>query len=294
MNCPPQGRVGPAHHTVIFLAYALFDRVLPGQLGRLEYGWRQVVVSLTMNTEGVYGMVVGVSAAYIFLFVLFGTLLEYSGAARFFVDLSTGALGHRCDGTAIAAAVARGVFGMISGSPAANVMTTGSVTIPLMKKTGYQDDFAGAVEASASTGGQILPPIMGAAVFIIAETLGLPYILVSLVGGNMVVLLAQALTKMDVNPLAAITPPVAAALTGSHPFKLGFQAWKLSLSGYIIPFMFIFNQELLFQGSPLGIVKALVTALVGVYALSCGIEGYMRKPLHWGCVRCCSPRRCCS
>ena len=87
--------------------------------------------------------------------------------------------------------------------------------------------------------------------------------------------------------LSAITPPVAtasfaaAALTGSHPFKLGFQAWKLSLSGYIIPFMFIFDQELLFQGSPLGIAKALVTALVGVYALSCGIEGYMKKPLHW-------------
>ncbi len=165
--------------TVIFLAYALFGHVLPGQLGHREYGWRQVIASLTMNTEGVFGTVVGVSATYIFLFVLFGTLLEYSGAARFFVDLSTGALGHRRGGTAIAAAVASGVFGMISGSPAANVMTTGSVTVPLMKKTGYQDDFAGAVEASASTGGQIMPPIMGAAAFIIAETLGLPYIQVT-------------------------------------------------------------------------------------------------------------------
>ena len=227
--------------TVIFLAYALFGHVLPGQFGHREYGWRQVIASLTMNTEGVFGTVVGVSATYIFLFVLFGTLLEYSGAARFFVDLSTGALGHRRGGTAIAAAVASGVFGMISGSPAANVMTTGSVTIPLMKKTGYQDDFAGAVEASASTGGQIMPPIMGAAAFIIAETLGLPYIQVTLAAfipailyyGAIIFMIVLHAKRMDIKGLPKEQCPKV-----WHVLKSGFYlAFPLLLLIFLMVFM---------------------------------------------------------
>lgn len=448
--------------TVIFLAYALLGHMLPGTLGHRMYGWKQVAASLTMNTEGVFGTVTGVSATYIFLFVLFGALLEYSSAAGFFVDLATGALGSKRGGTAIAATAASGVFGMISGSPSANVMTIGPFAVPMMKSTGYDKKFAGAVLASAGSGGQFMPPIMGAAAFIIAETLGIPYIqvalaafipavlyytaiifmiilhskkkgikglnkadcpnvwdvlrhgfylafpllllvflmavigwsplrsgfwaiiaslvvsyvrkdtrmtperlfeafkkgaldsltvaiicitsgivigtlsltslglkfssiLVSLAGGSIVVLLvlaafagvilgmgmattsvyivlavlvAPALTRMNIDPLAAhlfvfyygclacITPPVAtasfsaAALTDSNPFSLGFQAWKLSLSGYIIPFMFMFNPELLFQGSLFSIVKALITAFVGIYALSCSLEGHMRKDLN--------------
>lgn len=446
----------------VFLLYALFGHMLPGQLGHRQYGWKNVVAQLTMGSEGIFGTVTGVSATYIFLFVLFGTLLEYSGAAKFFVDLATGALGTKRGGTAKAACVASGIFGMISGSPVANVMTIGSFTVPMMERSGYDKKFAGALLASSGSGGQFMPPIMGAAAFIIAETLGIPYIkvalaafipavmyyaaiifiinlhsvragitglnkedcpnplpvlkngfylafpllllifllavrgwspirsgfwaivasiavsyvrkdtrmgvkklweafkkgaldsltvastciisgivigmlsltslglkfssiLVSLAGGSMIVLLilaalagivlgmgmtttsvyivlavlvAPALTQMGIQPLAAhlfvfyygclacITPPVASAsfaaagLTNEEPFSLGFLAWKISLSGYIIPFMFMYNSELLFQGSIFSICKAFITAMIGIYALSVSLEGYMLKKVN--------------
>jgi TRAP transporter 4TM/12TM fusion protein len=441
-----------------FLLYAAFGDNLPFGFGHRHFTYSSIIARLTMDTEGIYGTVCGTSATYIFLFVLFGALLEYSGAAQFFVDLAMGLIGHKKGGSAKAAVVASGVFGMISGSPVANVMTIGSVTIPMMEKSGYTKRFAGAILSCSGTGGQIMPPIMGAAAFIIAETLGLPYvsvalaafipaalyyasifftigfrstymgikglkkedlpsagkvfkkgfymalpvllliffmavirwsplrsgfwaivatiavswvnketrmypknilaafekgamsalsvsvtcatagimigvlaqtalgiklssILVTAAGGNQLILLimaaisglimgmgmtttsvyivlavlvAPALVKMGVSVLAAhlfvfyfgilsaITPPVApaslaaASLTESNPFKLGFEAWKIGLSGYIIPFMFIYNPAYLCEGSIFEISRAVVTGLIGVYALSASIEGYLK------------------
>ncbi|WP_251976334.1 TRAP transporter permease [Salinicola avicenniae] len=143
---------------------------------------KQVVAHLVFITEGLLGTAIGVSASYIILFILFGAFLGKSGLGQLFNDLALAIAGHTRGGPAKVAVIASGFLGSINGSAIANVVTTGAFTIPLMKKTGYKPNFAGAVEASASVGGQILPPIMGAAAFIMAEVLSVPYTQVILAG----------------------------------------------------------------------------------------------------------------
>ena len=162
-----------------FLLYAAFGDNLPFGFGHRHFTYSSIIARLTMDTEGIYGTVCGTSATYIFLFVLFGALLEYSGAAQFFVDLAMGLIGHKKGGSAKAAVVASGVFGMISGSPVANVMTIGSVTIPMMEKVVIQSDSAGAILSCSGTGGQIMPPIM-AQLHSLSLRPGLPYVSVAL------------------------------------------------------------------------------------------------------------------
>ena len=448
---------------LVFLAYALFGNHLGGKIGHRGYSVERLIAQMFMSTEGIYGTVLGVSATYIFLFVLFGALLEYSGAANFFIDLAASLFGKKRGGSAKVSIVASGLFGMVSGSAVANVMAIGPITTPMMVKTGYTKRFSGATIAVAGTGGQFMPPIMGAAAFIIAETLGVPYvtialsalipgilyyaalwiavdmrtqkdgiealsekempnlktviltgsylaipfvllvlflallqwsplksgfwaiiatvviswvkkasrmglkeiaaafhkgalgsldvavvcatagiivgvlsltglglkfssILISLAAGNKFVLLvltaisalilgmgmtttsvyivlsvlvAPALVTMGVPAVAAhlyvfyfgilsaITPPVAtasfaaASVVKDEPFKLGFVAWKLGLAGYILPFMFVYNSELLMMGNPFNVTRAVITSLIGVYALSAGLEGFLKTKLSW-------------
>jgi TRAP transporter 4TM/12TM fusion protein len=440
----------------IFILYAMFGQYLPSVIGHRGYNIRRIVSVLFMDTAGIYGSVAGISATYIFLFVLFGSFLESSGAGRFFIDLSTALFGKTKGGSAKAATISSCLFGMVSGSAVANVMAIGPLTIPMMTSAGYEKRFAGGVLSVAGTGGQFMPPIMGAAAFIIAETIGIPYLsvalaafipgvlyylaiifiidlrsnkvniaplesvpnwkevlkngfylsfpvillvyflavarwspiksgfwciialmavsmikketrltprkllktfeagamasldvaivcslagvmmgmlsvtglglkfsnlLLTLSGGNMLILMlltmiaalilgmgmtttsvyiilsvlvAPALVTMGIKPLAAhlfvfyfgilsaITPPVAtasyaaASVAGDDPMKLGWVAWKIGLSGYILPFMFIFSPELLMDGTPLGILRAFVTSLIGIYALSVALEGFFR------------------
>ncbi len=158
-----------------FLAYGLFGQHLPGELAHRGFGLDQIVSQLYLGTEGVYGIPTLVSATYIFLFILFGAFLEHAGMIRLFNELALGFVGHAQGGPAKVAVVSSGFMGMISGSGVANVLTVGQFTIPLMKRFGYSGVFAGAVEATASMGGQIMPPVMGAVAFIMAETLNLPY-----------------------------------------------------------------------------------------------------------------------
>ncbi|WP_280568829.1 TRAP transporter permease [Chromohalobacter sp. 296-RDG] len=143
---------------------------------------RQIMSHLVFITEGLLGTAIGVSASYIILFILFGAFLGKSGLGQLFNDLALAVAGHTRGGPAKVAVIASGFLGSINGSAIANVVTTGAFTIPLMKRTGYKPNFAGAVEASASVGGQILPPIMGAAAFIMAEVLSVPYTQVVLAG----------------------------------------------------------------------------------------------------------------
>ncbi|GAB2785505.1 TRAP transporter permease [Halomonas shantousis] len=143
---------------------------------------RQIMSHLVFITEGLLGTAIGVSASYIILFILFGAFLGKSGLGQLFNDLALAIAGHTRGGPAKVAVIASGFLGSINGSAIANVVTTGAFTIPLMKKTGYRANFAGAVEAAASVGGQILPPIMGAAAFIMAEVLAVPYTQVILAG----------------------------------------------------------------------------------------------------------------
>ena len=159
-----------------FLAYALFGEYLPGELAHRGYGLDQVVGQLAFGTEGIYGTPTYVSSSYIFLFILFGAFLEQAGMIDLFTNFALGTVGHTKGGPAKVAVVSSGLMGTINGSGVANVVTTGQFTIPLMKKFGYTPAFAGAVEATSSMGGQIMPPVMGAVAFIMAETLNVPYV----------------------------------------------------------------------------------------------------------------------
>lgn len=445
---------------ILFILYALYGRYLPASIGHRGYSLKRVMSVLYMELSGIYGQVAGISATYIFLFVLFGAFLENSGAGKFFIDLSTATVGKSSGGSAKVTTVSSCLFGMVSGSAVANVMTVGPLTIPMMEQSGYSKRFSGAITSVAGTGGQFMPPIMGAAAFIIAETLGIPYmnvakaafipgvlyylaiifiidlrssklhmkgldevpnwktvlkkdfylsipvlllvyflavirwspiksgfwaiiamiavswlrkdtrmgpkkilkafeagaygsldvaivcalagimigmlsvtglglkfsnLLLALSGGKLPILLAltmvaalilgmgmtttsvyiilsvlvaPALIKMNVTPLAAhlfvfyfgilsaITPPIAtasyaaASVAKDDPMKLGWAAWKIGLSGYILPFMFISSPELLMEGSWSAIILATISGTIGVFALSVAIEGYYRGEMN--------------
>ncbi len=160
---------------LIFLLYALFGNFIPGIFGHKGFTVSRVVSHMYLTTEGIFGMPLGVSASFVFLFVLFGAFLHSTGLGKFFIDLALAAAGKYVGGPAKVAVLASGFFGTISGSSVANTVSTGTFTIPLMKSVGYRSHFAGAVEAASSTGGQIMPPIMGAAAFIMAQFLGVSY-----------------------------------------------------------------------------------------------------------------------
>ena len=170
--------MGPALPIIagLFLAYCLFGEHLPSPLNHRGYDVEQVIDHMAYGTEGLYGIPIYVSSTYIFLFILFGSFLERAGMIKLFTDVSLGLVGHRLGGPAKVSVISSGLMGTISGSGVANVVTTGQFTIPLMKKFGYRAAFAGGVESTASMGGQLMPPVMGAVAFIMAETLGVEYV----------------------------------------------------------------------------------------------------------------------
>lgn len=161
---------------LIFLSYfAVWGRFIPGTFGTSAFTLKRVIKALVWDTNGILGTGAGVSATYIFVFVLFGAFLKYSGFSQFINDIALTLVGRSPGGPAKVAVIASALMGMINGSAIANVATTGTITIPLMKKTGYKKDFAAAVEAVASTGGQFTPPIMGAVGFVMAEFMSVSY-----------------------------------------------------------------------------------------------------------------------
>jgi TRAP transporter 4TM/12TM fusion protein len=151
---------------IIFLGYAFF-------IGKVRF--EQVIEIMYLTTEGIFGPTLGVSAAYVIMFVLFGAFMERTGVGRLFMDFALSLTGHTAGGPGKVSVVSSSLFGTVSGSAVANVMVDGPITIPLMKRSGFRPAFAAAVEATASTGGQIMPPIMGAAAFVMAEFLAVPY-----------------------------------------------------------------------------------------------------------------------
>lgn len=161
--------------SLVFIGYGMFGRSMPGMFMHRGYDWLSLSNHFFANTEGIYGTSVNVAASYIYLFILFGAVMSKSGMGQLFNDLALALAGHTKGGPAKVSVLASGLLGSINGSAVANVVTTGAFTIPLMKKTGYSKEFAGAVESAASVGGQLLPPIMGAAAFIMAEMLGVKY-----------------------------------------------------------------------------------------------------------------------
>ncbi len=161
---------------IIFLSYAKLGPYLPGLLAHRGYSFERIISHMYLALEGIMGIPLGVSATFVFMFILFGAFLDKTGVGKFFIDLAYSLTGHLKSGPAMTAVLASGLMGSVSGSSVANTVTTGAFTIPLMKKTGYEPYFAGAVEAAASTGGQIMPPVMGAAAFIMAEFTGFSYL----------------------------------------------------------------------------------------------------------------------
>jgi TRAP transporter 4TM/12TM fusion protein len=441
---------------IVFILYALFGRYFPGMFQHGGYDISRIIGHIYLTEDGIYGSPLKASATLVIFFLIFSSFYERAGGGNLVIQLANAMFGWLRGGPAKVAVVASSLFGSISGSAVANVVGTGALTIPLMKKTGYNAHFAGAVEAVSSTGGQIMPPIMGAAAFIMAEMLGIPYseiviaaiipailyylalfimvhyeakrlglqkvdkstlpstkqvlidsghmlvplfvlvyllvflhysparaalitlgvilifsmlrkgtrlgingffeslrngslgvlqvalacacagiivgifsltglglkmshILINLSGGSMVILLiltaltsiilgmgmptvgaylvlailiAPTLIDAGFNPVAAhlfifyfgnisnVTPPVAlaayaaAGLAGSNASKTGWTATRLAVSGFIIPFMFIFNEELLLEGSTTEIIYIVLTSLIGIAFLSIALQGY--------------------
>ena len=161
--------------TLVFVAYAFLGKYIPGFLNQPGMTLKKFTSLVYLTTDGIFGSPLYASASYVVLFVLQGAIMSVSGIGDYMTNLATSLFGHMRGGPAKVAVVASGFFGSISGSPTANVIGTGTFTIPMMKKNGFEPEFAAAVEATASTGGAIMPPIMGSTAFIMAEMLGIPY-----------------------------------------------------------------------------------------------------------------------
>jgi len=448
--------------SLIFISYALFGQYLPGILWHKGYTLERTI-SLIFSQEGIFSIPLGVSATFVFLFVIFGGFLQMSGVGRFFIDFAFSIAGRTRGGPGKVSVVTSALFGTISGSAVANVVVDGVINIPMMKKTGFSSGSAGAIEALTSTGGQIMPPVMGAAAFLMAEITGIPYpricvaaaipailyyvsaffmidfeaaklklqglpksqlpdfkkavlanghlvipllfiiftlmilqlspirsalyaivisiivswvkketrmgikqildamytgatgiieiaatcasagiiigilsltglgmkfasIVISYSGGHLLIALiltmlvaivlgmgmpttaayaisasviAPSLIKLGVPMLAshlfifyfacisAITPPVAlaayaaAALAKASMWEVGWRACKFGIAGFIVPYMFVYGSELLFKGTWIGIMWATLTASLGAFCLSGGVQGWLLKKANW-------------
>lgn len=261
--------------TLVFVAYAFLGKYIPGFLNQPGMTLKKFTSLVYLTTDGIFGSPLYASASYVVLFVLLGAIMSVSGIGDYMTNLATSLFGHMRGGPAKVAVVASGFFGSISGSPTANVIGTGTFTIPMMKKNGFEPEFAAAVEATASTGGAIMPPIMGSTAFIMAEMLGIPP-------------LAAHMFIFYFGCISSITPPVAlaayagAGLAGCDPNKTGYKAFRLAFCSFLMPYLFVYNPVLLMEGGVLDILWSLVTALIGAYLLASGFEGFFfRWSLKW-------------
>lgn len=258
---------------MIFLLYAYFGPHVPGMLAHRGYTFARIVSFEWLTIYGVFGSVTAIFANFVFLFVILGTILERFGAAKFFIELPYALVGRTRGGPAKAAVLVSGFIGSISGSAVANVTTTGTFTIPLMKRTGYKPFVAAAVEASASTGGQMVPPIMGAAAFLIAEFANVPYITVVLVSIGPAILYFMSVLWMV--HLEAVQEGIQGLKKEELPdmkntFKKG---WF-----YITPFVIIF--VILFRGYSPGLAAfwaIIATVAIGMInpATRMGLNGFI-------------------
>ena len=220
--------------SIIFMVYDVFGPYMPDLIAHKGASVSKLMGQMVLTTEGIFGVPLGVSASYVFLFVLFGALLDRAGAGEYFINLAYTLLGRYDGGPAKASVAASGMMGIISGSSIANTVTTGTFTIPLMKRLGFPAHKAGAVEVASSVNGQLMPPIMGAAAFIMAEFLGLNY--TEIVFAAFVPALTSYFALFYIVHLEAKKQ----GLKGEDPNKLG-RSWPIFIKGihYIIPIFFL-------------------------------------------------------
>jgi len=212
--------------TTVFLSYTYLGPYLPDLIAHRGYGLRRVIDHLYLTGEGMFGIPVGVAASFVFIFVMFGCFFQASGAGGYLVQLANAMLGRTRGGPAKAAVVGSGFMGSIVGSSVANTVVTGSMTIPMMKRAGYKPEVAGGIETAASTNGQFLPPIMGAAAFIMAEFTGIPYYqiiihaalpaVMSYIALLIMVDLEAAKTGIKALPREEIPPFISTFFSGIH------------------------------------------------------------------------------
>jgi TRAP transporter 4TM/12TM fusion protein len=260
------------------ILYWFFGQYLPAPFNHRGYGFDQIISHLSYGTEGFYGVPIYVSATYIFLFILFGSFLEHAGMIRLFTDVSLGLFGRTRGGPAKVAVFASGMMGTISGSGVANVVTVGQFTIPLMIRFGYRRAFAAGVEATASMGGQIMPPVMGAVAFIMAETLGVDYSVI--VKAAMIPAILYFASAFWMVHLEAGKHGLVGMKRSEIP-----SAWQALVSGWYLVLPLAALVYMLFQGfTPLyagSIGLALTVALILGTGIALGMSNQMLRYIFW-------------
>ncbi len=262
----------------IFLAYGLFGQYLPSLISHRGYGFDQIVSQLFLGTEGLFGIPTLVSATYIFLFILFGSFLEHAGMIGLFNSIALGFVGHARGGPAKVAVFSSGMMGTISGSGVANVLTVGQFTIPLMKRFGYSPVFAGAVEATSSMGGQIMPPVMGAVAFIMAETLNLPYIAIvkaAVVPALLYYATAFWMVHLEAGRAGLMGIPKSEC---PNPWDAIRQKWYLMLPLAVLVFMLFDGFTPMFAGI---IGLALTAILILGVGIAAGFSSTLFRVVFW-------------
>ncbi|MBD3846084.1 TRAP transporter permease [Bosea sp. SSUT16] len=262
----------------VCLLYWFFGQYLPAPFNHRGYGYDQIIGHLSFGTEGFYGTPIYVSATYIFLFIVFGSFLEKAGMIHLFNDVSLGIFGGTRGGPAKVAVFSSGLMGMISGSGVANVVTVGQFTIPLMIKFGYRRAFAAGVEATASMGGQIMPPVMGAVAFIMAETLGVPYAeIVKAAAIPAILYFASAFWMVHLEAGKYGLKGVERALLPS-PLKALRERWYLALPLAVLVFMLFHGFTPLFAGT-MGL--ALTVGLLLGAGFAAGLSRQSLRVIFW-------------
>jgi len=257
---------------IVFLAYDYFGPYMPDMIAHKGASLHKLSGQMFLTTEGIFGIPLGVSADFIFLFVLFGALLERAGAGEYFINLAYALLGKYRGGPAKASVAASGMTGVISGSSTANVVTTGNFTIPLMKRLGFSGEKAAAVEVAASTNGQLMPPIMGAAAFIIAEFLALPY--------TQVIIAAVIPAVVSYIALFYIIhlESLKLGLKGEDPEKLP-KKMEVFLSGlhYLIPVFYLMYLLIVEQRSPTYAGLYAILLMMGIMIIQHPVRALKQK-----------------
>ncbi len=272
--------MGPALPIIsgIFLLYCLLGQYLPSPLNHRGYDISQVIDHMAYGTEGIYGIPTLVSSTYIFLFILFGAFLEKAGMIKLFTDISLGLVGHAKGGAAKVAVISSGLMGTISGSGVANVVTTGQFTIPLMKKFGYRSAFAGGVESTSSMGGQIMPPVMGAVAFIMAETLGVEYyevVTAALIPAILYFASAFWMVHLEAGRRGLIGLPKSELPSPAAAIR---EQWYLLLPLGVLVYLLFTGYTPLFAGS-VGLALTLLLILGGSIAL--GLPNMVIRVIFW-------------
>jgi TRAP transporter 4TM/12TM fusion protein len=261
-----------------FLVYGVLGQYLPSAIAHRGYGFDQIIGQLYLGSEGIYGIPTLVSATYIFLFILFGSFLEHAGMIGLFNNIALGFVGHARGGPAKVAVISSGMMGMISGSGIANVLTVGQFTIPLMKRFGYSSVFAGAVEATSSMGGQIMPPVMGAVAFIMAETLNVPYVTIvkaAIIPAFLYYLTAFLMVHLEAGRKGLHGMPKADC---PNPWKAIRDKWYLMLPLAVLVFMLFDGFTPMFSGI---VGLALTAMLILGTGIAAGFGSMLFRIVFW-------------